>query len=87
MGSLEELNDDELALLGAPWAKEGLLHRKIQVEAQGRKPQKKDWKQYFVVIQRGDLHMFVFGSGGGSSMGGGAVGGGNWMVSLGLLLY
>jgi PH/SEC7 domain-containing protein len=81
MGTLEELNDDELALLGAPWAKEGLLQRKIQVEAQGKKPQKKDWKQYFVVIQRGDLHMFVFGASGGSSIGGGAVGGGNWMVS------
>jgi PH/SEC7 domain-containing protein len=81
MGSVEELNDDELALLGAPWAKEGLLSRKIQVEAQGKKPQKKDWKQYFVVIQRGDLHMFVFGSGGGSSMGGGVVGGGNWMAN------
>jgi PH/SEC7 domain-containing protein len=78
---MEELNDDELALLGAPWAKEGLLQRKIQVEAHGRKPQKKDWKQYFVVIQKGDLSMFVFGSGGGSSMGGGTVGGGNWMSS------
>lgn len=80
--TMEELNDDELALLGAPWAKEGLLQRKIQVEAHGRKPQKKDWKQYFVVIQKGDLSMFVFGSGGGSSsMGGGTVGGGNWMSS------
>ncbi|KLT43101.1 SEC7-like protein [Cutaneotrichosporon oleaginosum] len=79
--TVEELNDDELALLGAPWAKEGLLQRKIQVEAHGRKPQKKDWKQYFVVIQKGDLSMFVFGSGGGSSMGGGTVGGGNWMSS------
>lgn len=80
--TIEELNDDELALLGAPWAKEGLLQRKIQVEAHGRKPQKKDWKQYFVVIQKGDLSMFVFGSGGGSSsMGGGTVGGGNWMSS------
>lgn len=78
--SLEELTDDELALLGAPWAKEGLLSRKIQVEAAGKKPQKKDWKQFFVVIQKGDLHMFVFGQGGSSSMGGGgAVGGGNWM--------
>ncbi|GMK57715.1 hypothetical protein CspeluHIS016_0405490 [Cutaneotrichosporon spelunceum] len=79
--TIEELNDDELALLGAPWAKEGLLQRKIQVEAHGRKPQKKDWKQYFVVIQKGDLSMFVFGSGGGSSMGSGTVGGGNWMSS------
>ncbi|BEI88238.1 uncharacterized protein CcaverHIS019_0109560 [Cutaneotrichosporon cavernicola] len=79
--TVEELNDDELALLGAPWAKEGLLQRKIQVEAHGRKPQKKDWKQYFVVIQKGDLSMFVFGSGGSSSMGGGTVGGGNWMSS------
>lgn len=74
---------DDLALLGAPWAKEGLLQRKVQVEAQGKKMQKKDWKQFFVVIQKGDLHMFVFGSGGGMSSGGG-FGGGNWMVSSGV---
>lgn len=78
--SIEEMSLDELALLGAPWAKEGLLQRKVQVEAHGKKLQKKDWKQFFVVIQKGDLHMFVFGSGGGGSSGGG-FGGGNWMVS------
>ncbi|KAL1408171.1 hypothetical protein Q8F55_004976 [Vanrija albida] len=76
--TLEDMTDVELALLGAPWAKEGLLHRKIQVEAHGKRAPKKDWKQYFVVIQKGDLHMFVFGQGGGS-FGGGSVGGGNWM--------
>ncbi|WOO77537.1 PH and SEC7 domain-containing protein [Vanrija pseudolonga] len=76
--TLEEMTDVELALLGAPWAKEGLLHRKIQVEAHGKRAPKKDWKQYFVVIQKGDLHMFIFGQGSGS-FGGGSVGGGNWM--------
>ena len=75
----DEMTDDELALLGAPWAKEGLLSRKLYWEAPNRRAKQKDWNKYFVVIQKGDLHLFVFG-GGGSASRGGAVGGGNWMV-------
>ncbi len=80
--TLDELDDDELALLGAPWAKEGMLWRKSTVEAGGKKTGGKGgWKQYFVVIQKSDLHLFTFGEGGGTSFGGGTVGGGNWLVS------
>lgn len=73
----DDMDDDELALLGAPWAKEGMLQRKLYWESAGKRSQKKDWKQFFVVIARGDLHMFVFGEGSNSF---GPVGGGNWMV-------
>lgn len=76
--TVDELDVDQLALLGAPWAKEGLLQRKLYNEAPNKRAKKNEWKQLFVVIQKGELMMFVFGQGSGSS--GGNVGGGNWMV-------
>jgi len=79
----EELDDDELALLGAPWAKEGMVWRRAGGEATMKKVSKKDWKQYFGVVQQGEMLLFTFGEG--SSSGSfGAVGGGNWLVSVGL---
>lgn len=78
--TLEDLTDDELALLGAPWAKEGLLSRKLYFESDGKKTKKSDWKQLFVVVSKGELSMFTFGSSKGSSSGG-SMGGGNWTVS------
>jgi PH/SEC7 domain-containing protein len=80
VSTAEDLNDDELALLGAPWAKEGLLEHKIYMES-GKRAKKNEWKQMFTVVQQGDLHMFVFGAGSGSGFSGGSVGGGNWLVS------
>jgi hypothetical protein len=80
-GTLDELDDDELALLGAPWAKEGNLSRKPYWEAPGKRSKDKAWKQTFVVIQKGDLSMFTFGETSSKAIAGGAVGGGNWMVS------
>ena len=73
------ISDEELALLGAPWAKEGMLCRKQFWEATGKKARGRSWMDVFVVIQRGELNMFTFGDKGGS--GGGVVGGGNWLVS------
>jgi PH/SEC7 domain-containing protein len=75
------MNDDELALLGAPWAKEGMLQHKLYWESTGKRAKKSDWKQYFVVISKGELFMFTFGEKGSSSFVGGTVGGGNWLVS------
>lgn len=75
-----DLDEDELALLGPPWAKEGLLSQKPVMDKGGKKPKSKEWKQYFAVIQKGELFIFTFGSGSGGSMGG-AMGGGNWLVS------
>ena len=75
----EDLNDDELALLGAPWAKEGMLSRRVGTEVAMKKVGKKDWKQFFAVVQKGEMLLFTFGEGSGSGSFG-AVGGGNWLV-------
>ena len=75
------ITDEELALLGPPWAKEGMLCRKQYWESTGKRAKSKNWMDVFVVIQRGELSMFIFGADGGSggTMG---VGGGNWLVSI-----
>ncbi|KAL0956601.1 hypothetical protein HGRIS_002738 [Hohenbuehelia grisea] len=71
------ISDEELALLGAPWAKEGMLCRKQYFEAAGKRAKDKSWLDVFVVIQKGELSMFIFGDHGGG--GGSIVGGGNWL--------
>lgn len=73
------ITDEELALLGAPWAKEGMLCRKQYYESTGKRGKSKQWLDVFVVIQKGELNMFTFGDGGGGGTMG--VGGGNWLVS------
>ena len=74
------ISDEELALLGPPWAKEGMLCRKQYWESTGKRAKSKAWMDVFVVIQKGELSMFVFGD---HSVGGAAVvGGGNWLVSV-----
>ena len=74
--------EQELALLGAPWAKEGLVFRKHYWEMSGKRAKEKSWLQVFVVIAQGELKMFRFDSGGSSrSASGGGVGGGDWTVS------
>jgi PH and SEC7 domain-containing protein len=77
------ITDEELALLGAPWAKEGMLCRKQYWESTGRRARDKAWLDVFVVIQRGELNMFTFGEH--SSGGTGTLGGGNWLVSSQLI--
>jgi hypothetical protein len=72
------ISDEELALLGAPWAKEGMLCRKQFWEATGKKAKARSWMDVFVVIQRGEMNMFTFGDR--TSGGSGVVGGGNWLV-------
>ena len=78
-----EVDDDELALLGAPWAKEGLLRRKHYWDAPGKrsKGKDKDWLEVFVVIERGTVRMFRFGDQSGANGRGGGVGGGNWLAN------
>ncbi|KAJ8474457.1 hypothetical protein ONZ45_g15942 [Pleurotus djamor] len=73
------ISDEELALLGPPWAKEGRLCRKQYWESTGKRAKDKAWLDVFVVIQRGELNMFTFGDTGGG--GGGVVGGGNWLTN------
>lgn len=72
------ITDEELALQGAPWAKEGMLCRKQYWESTGKRAKDKSWTDVFVVIQKGTLNMFTFGEMSAASRGGG-VGGGNWL--------
>lgn len=80
--SLDEVTDEELALLGAPWAKEGLLERKHFWETTGKRSKDKAWTRVFVVVSAGQLRMFRFGANGGGpgSSSRGAMGGGDWTV-------
>ncbi|GAA5975532.1 hypothetical protein JCM11641_004297 [Rhodosporidiobolus odoratus] len=71
----------ELALLGAPWAKEGILHRKHYWETTGKRSKDKSWVQAFVVISNGELKMFRFDTGGGMRAGAGGLGGGDWTAN------
>jgi len=73
------ISDEELALLGAPWAKEGMLCRKQYWESTGKRAKDKTWLDVFVVIQKGELSMFVFGDH--TSGAHGAFGGGNWLAN------
>jgi hypothetical protein len=78
------ITDEELALLGAPWAKEGMLCRKQYSEFSGKRAKDRSWMDVFVVIQKGGLNMFTFGEHANGASG--VVGGGNWLVSCRLLL-
>ncbi|GLB37099.1 putative pleckstrin homology domain containing protein [Lyophyllum shimeji] len=73
------ITDEELALLGAPWAKEGMLCRKQYWEATGKRARDKTWMDVFVVISKGELNMFTFGDH--STSGSGTFGGGNWLAN------
>lgn len=75
------VTDEELALLGAPWAKEGILWRKHFWESVGKRSKEKNWLQVFVVISQGEVRMFRF-DGAGTTRGRGAagLGGGDWAV-------
>lgn len=75
------ISDEELALLGAPWAKEGMLCRKQYWETAKRKAKTRNWMDVFVVISKGDFSMFTFGENGPSSAVS-SFGGGNWLVSF-----
>nr|CAG8472336.1 2613_t:CDS:10 [Entrophospora candida] len=70
----------ELYLSGAPYAKEGLLFRKHFWESSNKRSKDKNWKECFVVVEKGELRLYKFDShGSNSSAGVGAMGGGNWM--------
>jgi len=66
----EMIRDSELALLGAPWAKEGILQRKQYWESKGKRHRDRSWAEVFVVIQTGVLKMFQFGQAGSSAASG-----------------
>ncbi|KAK4054533.1 hypothetical protein OIV83_001027 [Microbotryomycetes sp. JL201] len=80
-----EITDEELALMGAPWAKEGLVWRKHYWETAGKRSKEKSWLQVFVVAGKGELQMFRFDGAGSGAAGnrqstrfGAGLGGGDW---------
>lgn len=90
------ISDEELALLGAPWAKEGMLSRKHYWESTNKRSKDKNWLKCFVVVSQGELKGFRFdGGGGGNTRGGGTggggggmgIGGGDWTVSFSHILF
>ncbi|KAK5173109.1 uncharacterized protein LTR77_003231 [Saxophila tyrrhenica] len=54
------LEDESLALEGAPWAKEGLVQHKHHLEASGKKAKERSWNDCFAVISKGKLTLFNF---------------------------
>ncbi|KAF5393541.1 hypothetical protein D9757_000553 [Collybiopsis confluens] len=76
-GTSISITDEELALLGPPWAKEGMLCRKQYWDAANKRAKDKAWMDVFVVIQKAELNMFTFGENGAG--GSGVFGGGNWL--------
>ncbi|TIC65009.1 hypothetical protein E3Q01_02370 [Wallemia mellicola] len=81
------LTDEELALMGPPWAKEGFLQRKHYYESDGKRSKDRNWLEVFVVIGRGDLKMFTFGESAGvqGAQSSGGIGGGNWTNNANLV--
>jgi len=83
------LEDESLALAGAPWAKEGILHHKYHLDSQDKKSKKGNWTECFAVIEKGQMRLFSFNSKASmrtqknKTLRGGAVvvGGGNWTES------
>lgn len=78
------LEDDTLALAGAPWAKEGSLKHKHHLDAVDKRAKDRNWNDCFAVIQQGWMRLFSFNNPTKSmrqkskQRGGVVVGGGNW---------
>ncbi|KGO65455.1 SEC7-like, alpha orthogonal bundle [Penicillium italicum] len=78
------LEDDTLALAGAPWAKEGSLKHKHHLDAVDKRAKDRNWNDCFAVIQQGWMRLFSFNNSTKSmrqkakQRGGVMVGGGNW---------
>ncbi|KAJ6032369.1 hypothetical protein N7540_003101 [Penicillium herquei] len=78
------LEDETLALAGAPWAKEGSLKHKHHLDAVDKRAKDRNWNDCFAVIQQGWMRLFSFTNTTKSmrqkakQRGGVVVGGGNW---------
>ena len=81
------LEDETLELVGAPWAKEGILKHKRHLESLDKKAKDRSWNESFAVIEKGYLRLFSFNMNSKSMRlknksrpsAGSIVGGGNWM--------
>ena len=81
------LEDEELELAGAPWAKEGIVQHKYHLETTDKKAKDRNWNQCFAVATKGSMRLYSFNSkSSGRSQkskstarkGALIVGGGNW---------
>lgn len=81
------LEDESLELVGAPWAKEGILKHKHHLEAVDKKAKDRAWTECFAVVEKGYMRLFSFSMNAKSTRhknkmrpsAGSVVGGGNWM--------
>ncbi len=82
------LEDESLELVGAPWAKEGMVKHKHHLEAMDKKSKDRSWNECFAVVEKGYFRLFSFNTNTKSQRlkakqrpqaSGGVVGGGNWM--------
>lgn len=80
------LEDESLGLVGAPWAKEGILKHKHHLDSVDKKAKDRNWTECFAVIEKGWMRLFSFNMNAKSMRQkaknqkavGGVVGGGNW---------
>ncbi|KAL2862938.1 Sec7 domain protein [Aspergillus lucknowensis] len=79
------LEDETLALAGAPWAKEGSLKHKHHLDSIDKRAKDRNWNECFAVIQQGWMRLFSFNASKSVRQkakprhaGGVVVGGGNW---------
>jgi hypothetical protein len=81
------LEDETLELVGAPWAKEGILKHKHHLEAVDKKAKDRAWNECFAVVEKGVMRLFSFSMNSKAARqksklrpsAGSVVGGGNWM--------
>lgn len=81
------LEDEQLELAGAPWAKEGMLKHKHHLDGVDKRSKDRNWNECFAVIEKGWMRLFSFDvkaktlrqKAKDRQKTGGVVGGGNWM--------
>jgi hypothetical protein len=81
------LEDETLELVGAPWAKEGILKHKRHLDSVDKRAKDRAWTECFAVVEKGYMRLFSFSMNSKASRhknkirpsAGSIVGGGNWM--------
>jgi hypothetical protein len=81
------LEDETLELVGAPWAKEGIMKHKHHLESVDKRAKDRAWTECFAVVEKGYMRLFSFSMNSKSMRNknktrpsaGSVVGGGNWM--------
>ncbi|KAI9666256.1 MAG: hypothetical protein M1821_004191 [Bathelium mastoideum] len=85
-GRVPLLDDERLQLIGAPWAKEGMVKHKHHLESKDKKSRTRNWTECFAVVENGCMRLFAFNTKTTSArqkalqgrQGPAIVGGGNW---------